>query len=50
VRGRPGEAYTLLGDVRYRDHRGNRPISITWELAEPIPAALFQQYATLVAA
>jgi hypothetical protein len=50
VRGRPREAYTLLGDVRYRDHRGNRPISITWELEESIPAALFQRYATLVAA
>lgn len=29
--------FLLLGPVRYVEHRGERPIAITWELAHPIP-------------
>ena len=29
--------FLLLGPVRYVEHRGERPIAITWELAHRIP-------------
>ncbi|MGH7133970.1 MAG: hypothetical protein ACREJO_18740 [Phycisphaerales bacterium] len=32
VHERSTDTFTLLGDVRHRDYRGSRPISITWEL------------------
>lgn len=41
------DRFTFLGPVRYRSHQGSRPMSITWELAVPIPPAFLQQYATL---
>jgi superfamily II DNA or RNA helicase len=41
------DAYTFLGPVRYRSHQGSRPMSVTWELTVPIPAAFLEQYATL---
>lgn len=34
--------YVLLGDVDYVDHRGERPIAITWKLRRPMPEAVFQ--------
>lgn len=49
VRPTPQDAFTYLGPVRYRNHTGSRPMSITWELEIPIPGTLLQQYATLVA-
>jgi hypothetical protein len=33
--------------VQYESHRGDRPIAITWRLVHPMPAALFERYATL---
>ena len=36
-----------LGRVTHESHAGDRPIAITWRLAHPMPAALFERYATL---
>lgn len=47
VRTHDGAAYAYLGPVRYLRHEGDRPISITWALEHEMPAALYQQYATL---
>jgi hypothetical protein len=44
---RPRGAYAYLGPVTYESHTGDRPIAITWRLAHPMPAALFDRYATL---
>lgn len=35
--------YMALGPCRYVSHEGDRPISITWRLATPMPADLFQE-------
>jgi hypothetical protein len=40
-------AYAFLGQVRYLSHTGDRPISITWAVDRPMPAALFESFATL---
>lgn len=50
VRKHQSERFRFLGDVRYEKHEGSRPMSITWRVAQPIPAALLQDYATLAAA
>lgn len=34
--------YTLLGPAHYVEHTGERPIAITWRLANPIPADLYE--------
>ena len=47
VRATTADAFTFLGPVRYVFHRGSRPMSITWELAIPIPPAFLTEYATL---
>lgn len=47
VRTDPEAAYAFLGPVEYLSHSGDRPIAITWRLRYPMPAALFEQYATL---
>jgi superfamily II DNA or RNA helicase/HKD family nuclease len=47
VRETPDDAYAFVGPARYRSHEGDRPISITWKLDHPLPAALFGRYATL---
>lgn len=39
--------YAFLGPVQFRSARGDRPIGITWELEHPMPAALFDRFATL---
>jgi len=49
VRPTPDSAYAYLGRARYTTHTGDRPIAITWELEHPMPAALFERYATLAA-
>jgi hypothetical protein len=41
------EEYAFLGQVRLRDHSGDGPISITWELVHAMPAGLFERFATL---
>lgn len=47
VRPEPDSAYAFLGRVHYQSHSGDRPISIVWRLEEPMPAALYERYATL---
>jgi hypothetical protein len=47
VRTDPDAAYAFLGPVTYVSHEGDRPIAITWRLAHPMAAALFDAYATL---
>lgn len=36
-----GAPYLFLGEADYVEHRGERPISITWRLRTPMPAADF---------
>jgi superfamily II DNA or RNA helicase len=46
VRGAPRDAFAFLGRVHYDRHAGDRPIGITWRLDQPMPAALYERYAT----
>lgn len=50
VRRSSDEPFHFLGRVAYVSHVGERPMSITWRLAHPMPAGLFQEFASLVAA
>ena len=50
VRKHQGDEFHFLGPVQYVSHEGSRPMSITWRLQHAMPAALYQQFATLVAA
>jgi hypothetical protein len=36
-----GAPYVFLGEADYVEHRGERPIAITWRLRTPMPAADF---------
>lgn len=47
VRERPGDAYIYVGPVIYASHQGSRPMSIIWNLAVPLPAAIFELFASL---
>ena len=47
VRLGPNDAFAYLGPVTYQRHSGDRPIAITWKLEYPMPAGLFERYATL---
>ena len=40
-------AYAFLGGVRHVSHSGDRPIGITWQLEQPMPAALYERYAAV---
>ncbi len=42
-------AFWFLGTGRYRDHSGERPMAIKWELDYPLPGDLFAQFAAAVA-
>jgi hypothetical protein len=44
------DAFVALGPVRYMSHTGERPMGITWKLDLPLPAALFETFAALLAA
>ena len=35
-------SYVFLGEVTYKDHYGRKPMSINWELKEPIPPYLLK--------
>ncbi len=50
VRATIEDAYVFLGPAQYEGHTGNRPMSITWRLDVPMPARLFERFATLLAA
>ncbi len=41
------EAYAFLGPVTYRDHAGDRPIGITWNLQHPLPPDLLEHFQVL---
>jgi superfamily II DNA or RNA helicase/HKD family nuclease len=47
VRTDPEAAFAFLGPIQYQSHLGDRPIAITWRLAHPLSASLFDSYATL---
>lgn len=38
-----GAPYLLLGDVDYVEHRGERPIAITWKLRREMPPQVLQE-------
>ena len=42
--------YTCLGPATYVEHRGERPLGITWRLREPMPAELFESARAVAAA
>ena len=50
VRETRDDAFVALGPVRYVSHTGERPMGITWRLDVPMPAALFERFAALLAA
>ena len=39
--------YVFIGNAKYVEHIGSKPMSITWELAEPIPNYLWKESAKL---
>jgi hypothetical protein len=42
-------AFWFLGPATYVEHRGEKPIAITWRLEHPLPGDLFAQFAAAVA-
>ncbi|MGE0638142.1 MAG: DUF3427 domain-containing protein [Bacteroidia bacterium] len=40
-------SYVFLGQVKYKDHYGSKPMSINWELKEPIPPYLWKDIAKM---
>ena len=42
-------AFWFLGPATYRDHVGEKPMAITWELHTPLPGDLYQSFAAAVA-
>jgi hypothetical protein len=47
VRPRKGEPYRACGPVTLELADGNRPMSIVWRLAVPLPARLFREFSVL---
>jgi hypothetical protein len=47
VRTDKNAAYAFIGEAQYVSHENDRPIAITWSLKSPLPAVLYQRYATL---
>lgn len=43
-----GAPYLFLGDATYVEHRGERPMAITWRLNTPMPAADFSAASVVV--
>lgn len=41
-------AFWYIGPADYVDHRGSRPMAITWELSSPLPGDLYQEFAAAV--
>ena len=46
----PSQPYYFLGPVDYVKHSGSKPMSITWRMRYPIPAALLRRTAVAAAA
>ena len=36
--------YVFLGNVNYKEHYGSKPMSINWELNEPLPAYIWKDF------
>lgn len=43
------QGYVFIGPARYLEHEGSKPMSIKWELQEPMPHYLWKDAAKLVA-
>jgi superfamily II DNA or RNA helicase len=39
--------YIFIGEGEYKEHYGSKPMSITWELSEPMPSYLWKESAKL---
>jgi len=50
VRRAKEDPFHFLGRVTYVSHVGEKPMNVTWRLATPMPATLFSDFASLVAA
>lgn len=40
--------YTYLGEARYVSHNGDRPVAVTWKLANPMPPDLYSETALAI--
>jgi len=40
-------SYVFIGEAKLNDHYGSKPMSITWELAEPLPPYLWKDSAKM---
>lgn len=47
VRARKGDVYRACGPVLLESAEGDRPMSIIWRLARPLPASLFRDFSVL---
>ncbi len=47
VRENQDSAYVALGPVALERHEGDRPISITWQLKQPMPIEIFRRFSVL---
>ncbi len=47
VRARKGEAYRACGPVQLESAEGDRPMTIVWRFAQPLPAKLFREFSVL---
>jgi superfamily II DNA or RNA helicase len=47
VRKTKGETYHACGPVTLEQAEGSKPMSITWRLAQPLPARLFREFSVL---
>lgn len=47
VRARKGDVYRACGPVVLETAEGDRPMTITWQLDRPLPAALFREFSVL---
>lgn len=43
LRAKKGDSYTCLGKARHVSHEGSRPMSIVWELEDPMSPWLFEK-------
>ena len=44
------QPFYFLGPVSYVDHRGEKPVSFTWRLPQPMPEELFEVARSVAAA
>lgn len=44
VRTEKGESFIYCGKVKYNSHKGSKPITIWWELLDPLPKELYKKF------